>query len=84
MNLRSAAYFLTGVALVFYVHERALDAQWDLTAYLRAAEALRAGQNPYPLPDEDQEIVMTNLTIYVYPPLLARVLSPFAGLPCQS
>ena len=81
MNLRSAAYFLAGVALVFYVHAQALRAQWDLAAYLNAAKALQAGEELYPLPDEDKEVVMTKLTIYVYPPLLARVLSPLAGLP---
>jgi len=81
MNLRCATYFLAGVTLVFYVHARALHAQWDLAAYLNAAKALHTGEELYPLPDEDKEVVMTNLTIYVYPPLLARVMSPLAGLP---
>lgn len=67
--------------MVFYVHERSLKAQWDLKAYLNAAQSIHAGVNPYPLEDENALVHITNLTVYVYPPLLARALSPFMDLP---
>lgn len=78
-KLQATLSFIGGVALVFYVHHDCLQAQWDLEAYLEAARAIRAGENPYPLPDENKEVFLTNLTIYVYPPLFARLLSPIAG-----
>lgn len=82
-KLQATLSFIGGVVLVFYVHHHCLGAQWDLEAYLEAARAIRAGENPYPLPDEDKEFFLTNLTVYVYPPLFARVLSPLAGIDHQ-
>lgn len=65
-------------------HSPVLDAQWDLAAYYRAAQSVWKGESPYTLQDESQEVHLTNLTIYVYPPLFARVLSPFSALPFET
>ena len=55
-----------------------LQLPFDFAVYLRAADDVRAGDNPYVDPDELSE---ESAAPYVYPPLLALVLVPATGLP---
>lgn len=62
-------------AAVFWFH-LTTDPLVDVHAYYDAAVRLNAGQPLYPL-DGDP----SRPTFYFYPPLLATVMQPFAGLP---
>lgn len=79
--LSPRVWFVLGVTIVLSVHARWGEAQWDLEVYRHAAERVWAGENPY-----DPDIPpgwegLTFLTVYAYPPLFVRVLSPFSLLP---
>jgi alpha-1,2-mannosyltransferase len=55
-----------------------LQVPFDFAIYLRAAEDVRAGDNPYVDPEQLTE---DSPAPYVYPPLLALVLVPATALP---
>jgi alpha-1,2-mannosyltransferase len=55
-----------------------LQVPFDFAIYLRAAEDVRAGDNPYVDPEQLTE---DGPAPYVYPPLLALVLVPATALP---
>jgi len=55
-----------------------LQLPFDFAVYLRAADDVRAGDNPYVDPDR---ITEESAAPYVYPPLLALVLVPATALP---
>ena len=55
-----------------------LQLPFDFAVYLRAADDVRAGDNPYVDPDQLTE---ESAAPYVYPPLLALVLVPATALP---
>jgi alpha-1,2-mannosyltransferase len=59
-----------GASLAFAAQPLLTGRGTDLTAYLEAAEALRAGRDPY-----------AGVHPYLYPPLLAAALVPFTFLP---
>ncbi|MCG3196373.1 MAG: hypothetical protein GHCLOJNM_00846 [bacterium] len=80
-HARRIAFFLVGMSMALCLYSRFADSQWDLSAYLRAADKVRRGLIPYTFQDEGAPIHVTNLTVYVYPPLFARILAPFTLLP---
>lgn len=63
----------------FSVHTRFGGLQWDLEAYMAAAGAVWRGETPYLISTPDPNgFNETVLTVYVYPPLFARILSPLS------
>ena len=79
--LRPSNYFLIGFAVVLTSHLRWAENQWDLMVYYHAGERLWHGENPYE-PDIPPGFEnLSFLTVYVYPPIFVRVLSPFCLLP---
>lgn len=55
-----------------------LDVPFDFAVFVRAAEDVRSGENPYVDPDDVSEDAPSP---YVYPPLLAILAVPFTVLP---
>lgn len=74
MALRRGAAVLVvlGAAAYVLVH---VTRQWDLGVYLRAAEALQAGRNPYVAASDESALP------FLYPPGTLWLLTPLTWLP---
>ncbi len=79
--LRPSIYFLIGVVLVLSIHIRWAENQWDLMVYYHAGERLWEGENPYEPDIPPGWENLSFLTVYAYPPLFVRVLSPLSLTP---
>ena len=78
--------FLAGFGMLFWNYSECVKRQWDFPVYYLAARALENGENPYD-PARLSAIARTvegagyGGLPYLYPPYLARVLTPLAHLP---
>jgi hypothetical protein len=77
LHMRPPFVFLVGAVFMFAMKLQHSICQWDLLVYIDAAKAVWQGINPYNLPVKEGYENLTVLTQYVYPPLFARILSPF-------
>lgn len=78
--------FLIGFGVLFLVFSDCVKRQWDFPVYYLAARALWNGENPY----DPARLSALAQTVegagygglpYLYPPYLARILTPLAWLP---
>jgi len=79
-QIHPAVLFFAGAAFIFSIESWHVINQWDLEVYYQAAQDVWAGENPYYDPDEHPDENLTILTVYVYPPLFARVISNLHAL----
>jgi len=83
-QVRPPLLFLLGAAFMLCMKVQHSICQWDLLVYYEAAKAVWQGMNPYDLPAKEGYEGLTVLTVYLYPPLFARVLSPLHWLPVEA